>query len=298
MRKMSSRQNRFLSRAERSSDSRPVTRGPPAGQSRLSGARAGSGSLLRPGPRAQQAAGARVAFSEGGALTGGGGEGTGPWDQWVPLSPVALSGGPGDRKGPLHRTRRPAGCGTRSNEARPSPASDPPPGQKPNRVQRKGRRRGQEPPVGAAFRSPRSTEGHNTALRQGAVRPSREREGLGGQPAPAGKNTHSCLHTHTRTHAAIASTAARSVNVTCSDRATRPSSLVLPCRTAACGRRTPRCRVRPSSWHGARHSRAPRTSGHIEAPTHTSRTLRQNVPFSARDGETCTAPCFTACVSA
>lgn len=54
--------------------------------------------------------------------------------------------------------------------------------------------------MGAAFRSPRSTEGHNTALRQGAVRPSREREGLGGQPAPAGKNTHSCLHTHARGH--------------------------------------------------------------------------------------------------
>lgn len=57
--------------------------------------------------------------------------------------------------------------------------------------------------MGAAFRSPRSTEGHNTALRQGAVRPSREREGLGGRPAPAGKNAHSCLHTHAHMHTRV-----------------------------------------------------------------------------------------------
>lgn len=127
-------------------------------------------------------------------------------------------------------------------------------------------------------------EGHDTALRQGAVRPSR------GQPTPAGKNTHSCLHTHARTHTRVhmcMHTCARGHRFHgCT---VHELDLLRPSHPAAFQPRVPPQNESPWAADPSLHSEAqqlarspplagPQTSGHTEVPTHTSHTLRQNVP--------------------
>lgn len=106
-----------------------------------------------------------------------GGEGTGPWDQRVPLLPVALRGGLSNRKGPLHRTGDQQGAGRAVlRQGCPRLLT---PGQAKNRTADNTRDPGGDRCLSWALhlRSPRSTrtKGHDTALRQGAVRPSGQR---------------------------------------------------------------------------------------------------------------------------